>query len=109
MSERWSSGYVEISFRYSRFVSARGYIHGGVTLKFEGEQPYSFASRAQWPDSDNYERAIREAVEQVLLERQGHIKSTRVTLERIEWDSINSCELGFRRAATVATRAAFEV
>ncbi|MGH7122855.1 MAG: hypothetical protein ACREFI_00685 [Stellaceae bacterium] len=107
MSERRNPGVVEISFRYSRYAEPG--IHGGVTLKFDSMQPYSFVSRAQWPDSDNYEAAIREAVEQVLLERQGHIKSTRVVLERIEWDSINSCERGFRRAATAATRAAFEV
>jgi len=108
MSERRNPGQVEISFRYSRHVGPT-HIHGGLTLRFDSLRPYSFVSRAQWPESDNYELAVREAVEQALVDRQGHIKSTRVVLERIEWDSINSCELGFRRAATAATRAAFEV
>jgi hypothetical protein len=30
-------------------------------------------------------------------------------LTQIEWDQVASCELGFRKAAAAATRAAFEV
>jgi hypothetical protein len=66
-------------------------------------------SRAQWPGTDNYDTAIREAVEQVLKERQGHTESTLVVLTHVEWDKVDSCEIGFKRAAAAATRAAFEV
>jgi hypothetical protein len=66
-------------------------------------------SRVQWPSADNYETAIREAVEAVLQECQGHTETTRVVLTHIEWDDVASCEIGFKNAAVAATRAAFDV
>jgi len=106
MSHAKRPGQVEISFKYSRHVGPT-HIHGGLTLRFDSLQPYAFVSRAQWPSTDNYETSIREAVEQVLQERQGHIESTLVVLTHIEWDQVASCEIGFRRAAAAATRASF--
>ncbi len=108
MSNARYPGQVEISFRYSRHVGGT-FVHGGLTLQFDSLRPYSFVSRAQWPSTDNYEMSIREVVEQVLQERQGHAETTSVVLKHIEWDDVNSCQLGFRRAAAAATRAAFEV
>jgi hypothetical protein len=108
MSHAKHPGQVEITFRYSRHVGPT-YVHGGRTLQFDSLRPYAFVSRAQWPSTDNYEESIREAVEKVLLERQGHMESTSVVLKDVEWDEIASCQLGFRRAAAAATRAAFEV
>jgi hypothetical protein len=108
MSHAKHPGQVEITFRYSRHVGPK-YIHGGLTLQFDSLQPYAFVSRARWPSTDNYETSIREAVEQVLHERQGHTESTLVVLTHIEWDEVDSCEIGFQRAAAAATRAAFEV
>jgi hypothetical protein len=99
---------VEVSFEYSRHVGPR-FIHGAVTLQFDGHLPYEFLSTAVWPTSDNYEAAIREAVEEVLRERLGGLEKTRVLLKRVGWDDVNSCEAGFRCAAEVATKAAFEV
>jgi hypothetical protein len=101
-------GQVEITFKYSRHVGPT-FVHGGVTLQFDALQPYGFSSRAQWPDAGNYETAVREAVEQVLRERQGQIETTQVILKAIEWDEVASCEVGFRKASQAATRAAFEV
>jgi hypothetical protein len=66
-------------------------------------------SVAVWPTSDSYETAIRESIEGVLMERLGNLDRTRVTLKSIGWDEVASCEFGFRRAAKVATEAAFEV
>lgn len=100
-------GQVEISLRYYRHIGPT-FIHGGVTLRFDSLQPYGFASTAQWPTTDNYESTVQKAVEKVLKERQGHLETTQVVLTAIEWDKINSCADGFRRAATAATRAAFE-
>jgi len=108
MTKAKGPGQVEITFRYSRHIGPT-YIHGGLTLQFDSLRPYTFVSRVQWPGSDNYETSIRAAVEHVLLECQGHLKSTQVILKDIEWDEIASCELGFRNAATEATRAAFQV
>lgn len=101
-------GGVEITFEYSRHVGPR-FVHGSVTLQFDGHLPYEFLSTAIWPTSDNYERAIREGIEAVLREHLGGLEKTRVLLKRIAWDDVNSCELGFRHAARAATKAAFEV
>ena len=101
-------GGIEVTLEFMRHVGPR-YIHGGVTLQFDSNLPYAFSSNAVWPTSDNYEVAIREAVENVLLERLGNLDKTRVLLKGVTWDEVNSCEAGFRRAALVATKAAFEV
>ena len=105
---RHHPGQVEITFRYSRHVGPK-FIDGGLTLRFDALRPYAFESRALWPSSDNYDEAIRQAVEQVLRDRQGDLASTLVTLVAIEWDEFASCEFGFRKAATAATLAAFQV
>ena len=108
MSDRKNPGQVTFTFVYSRHVGPT-FMHGGLTLKFDSLRPYAFVTRADWPSAANYDASIREAVEEVLRERQGHIRSTLVVLTQIEWDDIHSCEVGFRRAAMAATRAAFEV
>jgi hypothetical protein len=101
-------GGVQITFEYFRHVGPR-YIHGGVTLSLDAQLPYSFSSEASWPTGDNYEEAIREAIEEVLRERLGGLTRTQVVLKRITWDTVSSCQLGFARAARAATSAAFEV
>jgi len=108
MTHNKRPGQIEITFSYLRHVGPR-YVHGGLTLQFDSLRPYAFVSRAQWPGTDNYETSIREAVERVLRELQGHMESTSVVLKSIEWNEIASCQLGFERAAAAATRAAFEV
>jgi len=82
MSQAKHPGQVEITFSYTRHVGPR-YVHGGLTLQFDSLRPYAFVSRAQWPAADNYDTSIREAVEQVLQERQGHTQSTLVVLGRV--------------------------
>jgi hypothetical protein len=108
MTDRNGPGQIKVSFSYSRHVGPM-HMHGGLTLRFDSLKPYAFVSHAQWPSVDNYEASIREAVEEVLRELQGHTDSTLVVLTQIEWDEINSFEVGFRRAAAAATRAAFNV
>ncbi len=101
-------GGIEVALEFSRHLGPR-YIHGAVTLQFDSHLPYAFVSSAIWPTSENYETAIREAVEEVLLERLGTLEKTRVLLKHVGWNEVNSCEAGFRRAARAATNAAFEV
>ena len=108
MSRATHPGQVEITFRYSRHVGPM-HIHGGVTLQVDGLKPYGFVSYARWPPTDNYELAVREVIERVLQERQGHLTSTLVTLVAIEWDEVASSEFGFRKAAAASAHAAFEV
>lgn len=105
MSKRLGPGQVEITFAMSRHVGGT-FTQGGLTLQFDGPKPYAFVSRARWPATDNYEAAVREAVEQVLQERQGHLTSTHVMLKAIDWDDVGPSEDEFRRAAAAATRAA---
>ena len=107
MSSR-GPGQVLVTFEYSRHVGPK-YVHGGVRLRFDSSQPYSFESRAQWPEGENYEAWVRAAVESVLSERCGSLDRCRVVLEDIVWDEVNSCALGFEQAARVATEAAFAV
>jgi hypothetical protein len=107
MSKRLGPGQVEITFRFSRHIGGT-FIQGGLTLQLDGLKPYAFVSRAHWPATDNYEAAVRETVEQVLQERQGHLASTHVTLKAIDWDDVTSCEIGFRSAARAAIHAAFD-
>jgi hypothetical protein len=101
-------GGVEVSFEFRRHVGGK-YIQGAVGLQFDDHFPYEFVSVAVWPTSDNYEIAIRESIEGVLMERLGNLDRTRVTLKSIVWDDVASCESGFRRAAKVATEVAFDV
>lgn len=101
-------GGIEVTFEFSRHVGPR-YIHGGVTLMFDAHLPYAFISTAVWPSADNYERAVKEAVEEVLIERLGNLEKVRVQLKGIKWDDISSCQEGFKRAAKAATREAFDV
>lgn len=101
-------GQIEVTFEYSRHVGSR-FIHGSVTLSFDSLRPYSFVSKASWPESDNYEEAVRKAVEEVLIECQGSLDKTHVTLKRVGWDSVASCEFGFIKAAQAATREAFNI
>jgi hypothetical protein len=109
MSNRTSIGSgIEVTLEFSRHLGPR-YIHGAVTLQFDSHLPYAFVSTAVWPTSANYETAIREAVEEVLLERLGDLSKTRVLLKRVGWNEVDSCESGFRSAARAATKAAFEV
>ena len=108
MAERVGPGQVEVRLSYARHIGPM-FVRADLTLQFDSLRPYSFVSRAQWPTPENYETGIREAVEAVLRERQGHLRSTLVILTHIEWDDISSSEVGFRTAAAAAARAAFEV
>ncbi len=101
-------GQVLVTFEYSRHVGPK-HVHGGVSLRFDSQRPYSFESRARWPAGDNYEAQVRAAVESVLLERCGALETCRVVLESIVWDEVNSCVIGFERAARAATEMAFVV
>jgi hypothetical protein len=101
-------GQVVVSFEFSRHVGPR-FVHGGLRLRFDLSRPYSFESIARWPSADNYEAQIRRAVEAVLVERLGSLTRCQVTLEDIVWDPVNSCEVGFARAASAAAEMAFRV
>ena len=108
MSAAKSIGQVEVSFSFARHVGPR-YVHGAVTLQFDGSRSYSFSSNASWPEGDNYEEAIRVAIEETLRTVQGHLNAPSVSLIGIEWNDVSSCQSGFESAAKAATRAVFEV
>lgn len=101
-------GQVSISFEYSRHLGPR-YVHGAVRLRFDAFRAYSFRSTVVWPDGANYESAVREAIESVLREKCGSLERVEVVLQSIVFDTVNSCESGFRNAARVATEAAFRL
>ena len=101
-------GQVEVTLEFRRHVGPR-FIHGAVTLSFDGSRPRSFTSTAVWPGSDNYEAVVREAVEGVIRERMGSLEWGDVILRSITFDRVHSSAEGFRRAARGATEAAFSV
>jgi hypothetical protein len=101
-------GQVEVSFRFARCVGLR-FVHGALTLRFDSSGPFSFTSDVIWPPGDNYDLAVRDEVQTVVQELQGHLESTSVKLKSIEWDDVASSERGFRQAARAATEAAFKV
>jgi hypothetical protein len=101
-------GQVEITFEYARHLGPR-FIHGAVQLQFDALQPYSFRSEAQWPSGDDYSSCIRQEVESVLVERLGSLLKVAVVLKSVSFDPLSSSVEGFRRAARVATEAAFSV
>lgn len=103
-----SIGQVEVSFAFDRHVGPK-FIQGAVTLQFDGTKAYSFKSEASWPNTDNYEDAVRKVIEETLLMVQGHMDSPKVILRSIQWHEVSSCQFGFERAARAATLAAFEV
>ena len=105
---RKNTGFVEISFSFHRYISPR-FIHGAVTLKFEGDKPYSFTSMVEWPNNSNYESFVRAGVEQALAEKLGSLDTTEIHLVKIEIDEIESTPNGFKSAAYAATCAAFLV
>ena len=100
-------GQVVVTFEFSRHMGPK-YEQGGVRLRFDSLRPYSFESRAQWP-TDNYDAQVRAAVERVLLERCGTLHMCQVVLEDIVWDEVDSCAIGFEKAARAATEMAFVV
>jgi hypothetical protein len=101
-------GQVEISLEFKRHVGPR-YIHGAVQISFDSLQPYSFSSEAVWPQGAAHDLIVQEAVEEVLLQRNGTLDRVRVVLRSVNRDPTNPSAEGFRRATLAATEAAFSV
>ena len=101
-------GQIEVTLSYHRHVGGR-YIHGSLTLQFDGTRKYSFTSLATWPSTESYETAIKGAVDRALFERLGSLEHVAIVLTRVELDPVASSEAGFSEAARAATLAAFEL
>jgi hypothetical protein len=100
-------GLQEVSHTHLTHVGPRS-IHGSVTLQFDGNKPYSFTSHARWPHGENYEDAIRLAVETVLRAKLGSLDRVAVVLKSIDVDPFSSCQAGFERAARAAALSLFQ-
>ena len=98
---RSSIGCTRVTFEYSRVVGPKSN-HGGVTLRFGPATEFAFRSSARWPAGDDYtafvERGVRSA-----LESRGVLDQHDCTLEAITWNDVDSCAVGFERAARAAT------
>lgn len=89
-----------------RNVGPRG-IHGCVTLEFERAPEFRFSSSVTWPQGNNYDLAIENAVRDALIEiKTDHIFACR--LVGIRWHPIDSCQAGFVFVSRCATHAALE-
>ena len=75
-------------------------------MSFEPAEDFRFESTVEWPDGDNYDLAVKKAVEEALAElslRRAYV----CHLEAITWHPVDSCQVGFAAAARHATFAAF--
>lgn len=98
-------GPVTISAEYRRHTGGKD-IHGAVTITFDTSVRHGFRSMVRWPAGNNYDEVVRGAVDDLLIELQGSLEWTEVTLEAIIWNDVHSCERGFAQAAREATRLA---
>jgi hypothetical protein len=79
----------------------------GVTLEFERAAQFHFASTVSWPDGDNYDLVVENAVREALVQLQSaHTFACR--LVGINWHTVDSRQSGFAFAAHHATRTALE-
>jgi hypothetical protein len=98
--------YASATCETHRNVGPRG-VHGCVTLEFERALQFRFTSSVTWPEGDDYdlivENAVRDALNQIESEHTFacHLVSMR-------WHSIDSCQAGFVFASHHATYAALE-
>ena len=98
--------YASATCETHRNLGPRG-IHGCVTLEFERASEFRFSSLVTWPQGDNYDSAVENAIREVLEEIQtGHTFACR--LVSIRWHPVDSCQSGFMFASRHATRAALE-
>jgi hypothetical protein len=84
-------------------------LHGGVTIAYEGQYPLAFRSEVSRPEGENYEMAVRATMLELLLDNGIPVVGGVFILKSIAWDSINSCEIGFKIAALEATRALLNI
>src|SRR5262245_66137890 len=101
-------GEVEVTVSYRRHTGPR-YMAGGVTLRFELADQYSFHSTAVWPSGTDYSTAIGQAVATELERQLGVLPNARIVLTQVEWDKIDSSEIAIRRAAAAAVKSALDV
>ena len=100
---REAPGEVRVALHFARHLGPR-YAQAGVTLRFEVDSTFSFASEAKWPDMDCTAQ-VREGVEGALLDHLGKLPAARVILETVEWHEIDSFPKAFAQAARAAVAA----
>lgn len=98
--------YASASLETHRNVGPRG-VHGGLTLEFERSAEFSFSSEVTWPDRDNYDATVENAVREALADIQSNY-NYRCRLVDIKWHPVDSCQAGFAFVATRATYAALD-
>src|SRR5947209_17990637 len=93
--------YVAASCEIHRNYGPKG-VHGCVTLEFEPAAEFGFASSAKWPEGENYDAAVKGAVQEALASlSQGSHYLCRLT--HVSWHNVDSCSSGFALAAHHAT------
>src|SRR5215471_5050893 len=94
----------EVTVSYTRCLGPR-FRHGDLTLSSDPAPEYRFESKAKWPEGQNYDAVIREAVAEELVRSLGELPNAKLVLERIGWHEIHSSQDGFRHAAIAAVAA----
>lgn len=99
-------GQIQIGFRYSEHLGAR-FETAGVTLRLESAENYKFESTARW-ETENYTSAVERGIKDGLIESEIDPElGIHITLQEINYDSINSSEHSFYISAKCAVKSRF--
>jgi hypothetical protein len=101
-------GLPSVSFALSIPLGPRG-MKAGLTLAYEGQYPLAFKSVVAWPQTENFESAIRSGILDVLLKDGSPIIGGIFQLVSVQIDPIDSSEVSFRLAAREAARSLISI
>jgi hypothetical protein len=98
----------EVSFTHKRASGPRGEF-GGITLRVEPAEVFSFSSTVTWPADEiaaDYNKSVLDGVIDELIARdvEPYVTLLRVTALSIEWHHIDFCQRAFYFAARGAIR-----
>lgn len=94
-------GIITVGYEFKQAHGPRS-VYAKVVLSASPADSYSFESEAIWPQSDNYEEAIRKGILDILSTIPDSELGIRIVLKEIGWHEVNSNEVGFYQAAKLA-------
>ena len=93
-----------VSVKFRKPLGARGY-YANVTLSAREAETFSFVSKAEWKDFENYDEAVLDGILTILFSQKSTpILSGIFTLEVVGWHEVDSCYEAFFQAGKQATR-----
>ena len=94
-------GMITVGYEFNQAHGPRS-VYAKVVLSASPADEYTFESEAIWPQSDNYEEAIRKGITDALNTNTQSALGIKITLKEIGWHEVSSNEIGFYQAAKLA-------